>query len=231
MARILGEIAIQGECPAEKRGLVLQRLASELCADAWYWVAVTRLAGGRLALERVHQKSGFCDREIAGHFDSGRTDAITLKDSVADSPTAKQRGVVEEAWDSRPEFSAGRPAGSYVLSIHSAGALDSCVMLFRTEVRPKFSERELKIAHGILGAVPWLHEAVVQAEGPDEVLPPRLGEVLGLLLRGLPRKEIADRMGISLHTVHGYARDLYGRFAVHSQAELICRLSQRRDAA
>ena len=51
---------------------------------------------------------------------------------------------------------------------------------------------------------------------------PRLQETLGHLLNGLPRKLIADEMGISIHTLNEYVRELYARLNVHSHAELVC---------
>jgi DNA-binding CsgD family transcriptional regulator len=54
-------------------------------------------------------------------------------------------------------------------------------------------------------------------------LSPRLQETLGHLLHGLPRKWIAEKMGISIHTLNDYVRELYSRLDVHSHAELIAR--------
>ena len=46
-----------------------------------------------------------------------------------------------------------------------------------------------------------------------------------ILIQGSSRKEIAARLEISVHTVSGYCRELYDRFDVHSQGELIRRFS------
>ncbi len=43
------------------------------------------------------------------------------------------------------------------------------------------------------------------------------------MLEGLPRKLVADRMGLSVHTVNDYAKQIYDYFQVKSHAELLTR--------
>ncbi len=52
-------------------------------------------------------------------------------------------------------------------------------------------------------------------------LSPRLQEVVKLLISGLSRKMIADRLDLSLHTVNGYIKEVYAKFKLHSHAELL----------
>ena len=47
--------------------------------------------------------------------------------------------------------------------------------------------------------------------------------VLEMLLQSYSRKFIADHMGISIHTVSGYIKEIYRHFLVHSHAELLRR--------
>jgi DNA-binding CsgD family transcriptional regulator len=54
-------------------------------------------------------------------------------------------------------------------------------------------------------------------------LAPRQRETLDLLLAGLGDKEIADRLGISPHTVNHYTKTIYRHFGVGSRATLIAR--------
>jgi len=51
-------------------------------------------------------------------------------------------------------------------------------------------------------------------------LSPRLQAVLICLLAGDSDKEMANRICLSVHTVHEYVKQLYCRFGVHSRAEL-----------
>lgn len=55
-------------------------------------------------------------------------------------------------------------------------------------------------------------------------LSPRERQTLGLLLRGLADKDIADQLGISRFTVNQYTKSIYRRFGVRARAELIARL-------
>jgi len=52
-------------------------------------------------------------------------------------------------------------------------------------------------------------------------LPRRLRQTLELLEAGLSEKELADRLGLSAHTVRGYCKDLHRHFGVHSRGELL----------
>jgi DNA-binding CsgD family transcriptional regulator len=54
-------------------------------------------------------------------------------------------------------------------------------------------------------------------------LSPRVRETLGGLLGGDQEKEIANRMGVSRHTVHVYVKQLYRKFNVSSRGELLAR--------
>lgn len=46
-------------------------------------------------------------------------------------------------------------------------------------------------------------------------------DALDGLLSGLPHKQIAERLGLSPHTVHTYVKNVYKRYQVSSQAELM----------
>jgi DNA-binding CsgD family transcriptional regulator len=67
------------------------------------------------------------------------------------------------------------------------------------------------------------------ARGPRVSVPtlsPRQRLALNLLTLGQSHKQIARHMGISIHTLHGYVKDIYRRFGVRSQAELMRRFFQ-----
>jgi DNA-binding CsgD family transcriptional regulator len=61
-------------------------------------------------------------------------------------------------------------------------------------------------------------------------LSPRERHTFDLLLAGLADKEIADRLGISPHTVNQYTKSIYRRFGVHSRAALLARRIGRSDS-
>jgi DNA-binding NarL/FixJ family response regulator len=61
----------------------------------------------------------------------------------------------------------------------------------------------------------------------DERLSPREEEMLGHLARGLPYKEVADRMNISIDTVRSYIRRVYEKLQVHSRHEAVIKFRER----
>jgi DNA-binding NarL/FixJ family response regulator len=54
-----------------------------------------------------------------------------------------------------------------------------------------------------------------------DLLAPREAEALRLLAEGLPYKQIADRMGISLETVRQYIKAIYTKLHVNSRTEAV----------
>ncbi len=49
-------------------------------------------------------------------------------------------------------------------------------------------------------------------------------EVCQLMALGLPRAEIAERLGVSEPPAVNHCRNLYGKLAIHSRAELVEKL-------
>jgi DNA-binding NarL/FixJ family response regulator len=52
-------------------------------------------------------------------------------------------------------------------------------------------------------------------------------EVLALLGKGQPDKEIADHLRISAHTVHGHVRKIFEKLGVHNRTEAVVRYLQK----
>lgn len=79
-----------------------------------------------------------------------------------------------------------------------------------------------------------LHRAIVpqlckrnEARAIPE-LTPRQQETLTLLLQGLPDKQIARQLRISIHTVHDHVKEIYRRLEVTSRPELLATLFRNR---
>ena len=62
--------------------------------------------------------------------------------------------------------------------------------------------------------------------GPLPQLTPREGEALRLLAEGLPNKAIADRLGISEHTVKFHVNSLMGKLGAQSRTEAVTRATR-----
>ncbi len=104
----------------------------------------------------------------------------------------------------------------------------SGVAVYRAVGEPQFEARESRIVHIILSEVPWLHFNAFPDQASKDItrLQPRHRTVLNLLGDGWSRKKIAAHLHISENTVHGYVKDIFKHFSVHSQAELIARFTK-----
>jgi len=59
------------------------------------------------------------------------------------------------------------------------------------------------------------------------LLSERQQEILDLLAAGEPYKAIADKMGLSIHTVRGYIRRIYEKLQVHTRSAAVAKYLQR----
>jgi DNA-binding CsgD family transcriptional regulator len=113
---------------------------------------------------------------------------------------------------------------SLLIAIYPLGGKEiySSVGFHRRKGKPSFSQRDRAIVHLILGQVDWLHRhgTGTPEKGKVVQLPPRERQVLVLLLTGDAPREIAEKLGISEHTVGDYMKNLYKHFEVNSRGEL-----------
>lgn len=88
-----------------------------------------------------------------------------------------------------------------------------------------YSTREQKIIRLFHEEITNLFDTMLttSVDGPLASLPRRLRQVLAALAEGDSEKQIATQLCISKTTVHGYVRELYQRFGVHSRGELLAR--------
>lgn len=56
-------------------------------------------------------------------------------------------------------------------------------------------------------------------DGDAELLTPREAEVLSLVARGLRNAEVAEKLGLTLHTVAGYIKSIYAKLGISNRAE------------
>ncbi len=96
----------------------------------------------------------------------------------------------------------------------------------RLNDRRVFSSAEMQFAHDFASMVPWLFRAPAHTFVDTEVeqLSPRLKSILILMLEGEDRQHIADDLGLSVHTVNSYFKDLFRHFKVNSHLQLIQKL-------
>jgi DNA-binding NarL/FixJ family response regulator len=69
--------------------------------------------------------------------------------------------------------------------------------------------------------------SVAGSTRPLANLTQREHEVLGLLGKGHPDKDIADQLGISIYTVHEHVRNIFDKLGAHNRTEAAVRLLQK----
>lgn len=238
IVRLLGEIiAMRGDINDCRRAL-MDGLCPLVGADAWLW-CMAEIEPGKALSHSGILHGGFDDERFtwflkainhpslakANHraaeqlATEGRH--ITLGRRRIEDPSAPiLSGESGDLW-----HKAG--VGTLMLSLRPmehGGATG--VGLYRNPGGADFNEREIRIAHIVLTEVSWLHYENFPEKHSLSRLSPRHRTVLNLLCEGWPRKKIAAHLKISENTVHGYAKELFRHFDVHSQAELITRLTK-----
>lgn len=105
----------------------------------------------------------------------------------------------------------------------------SAVLVTRAAGRPDFSAREKAIiqeAHALVAPLIGGPLARFAEPSPGD-LSPRVRQVLKCLLEGDGDKQIAARLGISIHTVNQYTKAIFQHFGCRSRAELMARWLRR----
>jgi len=70
--------------------------------------------------------------------------------------------------------------------------------------------------------------ALSPAPGAKAVLTPRESQVVQLLGRGCTYCQVAERLGVSLHTVTSHVKNAYRKLEVHSAAAAVMRAVELR---
>lgn len=114
----------------------------------------------------------------------------------------------------------------------SAGA---CGYLLKTSRAETVADAILEAAQGGSPMSPKVAASVVKLlaklshpAGPPVSLSPREHELLVLLVEGLTAKEIADRLGVSIHTTGTHTKNLFTKLGVHSRAAAVARALKER---
>jgi two-component system nitrate/nitrite response regulator NarL len=114
----------------------------------------------------------------------------------------------------------------------SAGA---CGYLLKTSRAETVADAILEAAQGGSPMSPKVAASVVKLlaklshpVGPPVSLSPRELDLLRLLVEGLTAKEIADRLGVSIHTTGTHTKNLFSKLNVHSRAAAVARALKER---
>lgn len=240
MIRLLGEIiAAPGDIHAKRR-LLMDGLCRLIDVDVWVW-CMCELNPDKPPSFIGLLHSGFDENRFARYLEAMNHPAMepVIRPSSVELQTKRTQitralrpadfAVMMENSPAAMEFWEKANIGPIMTSVRPMpGGGNSGIGIYRNIGRPPFDAREAKIAHIILSEVPWLHFNAFPDQASQDIteLYPRHRTVLNLLGDGWSRKKIADHLGISLNTVHGYTKDIYKHFGVHSQAELLSRFTK-----
>jgi DNA-binding CsgD family transcriptional regulator len=237
LVRLLGEVAAFDSDHTGKKRFLMDGLCTLIEADAWVWALMCQPGNGQpqVYVNLVH--GGFDDTRFARLLQAlehpemswvARTFFAELQRKGTQITRTRQQIVDDEIFLKTDAANAWRAAdiGPVLMSTRPLGnGAGSSIAIYRSFGAAHFSERESRMAHIVLTEVPWLHELGWPDDRGATVpkLYPQQRIVLNLLLEGLDRKTIADRLGISIHTVSGYCKEIYRHFNVNSQAILMAR--------
>lgn len=235
MVGIVSEVAASPGDHPEKKRLLMDSLCSLLNADAWSWVLATSVKPGQQPVYTSVVSGGFEEGRFSNLLVAQEhVDFAKLTEPLARNLNQSNTQVTLLSSDYDPDgFFADCESHHLWKSADCAlpllcyrpvpnGNISGVALYRKYDGRP-FNLRHSKIAHIVLEEVSWLHEQGWPWSSAAKVpeLTNRCRQVLNLLLEGLSRKEVADRLGISEHTVNDYAKEVYKFFGVHSHAELV----------
>ncbi|MFA9476875.1 LuxR C-terminal-related transcriptional regulator [Phycisphaerales bacterium AB-hyl4] len=241
MVRLLGKVAgMTGPLP-ERRTALAEEMCDLVDADFWMWVHTHLPQGSQrpTAFNVLHGRMS--ERQLVVFYENSYEPELQtpemaplLKLMRRGKPFTRRRSqmIDDRAWYDSPHVRLVRkPAGidDFIFSLYPLG--DDCWSAFgfhRTYGRPVFTPEQARMIHIIASEIPWLHHHQ-PPENANTLLPaltPRLCTVMGLLIEGYNRKQIANQLSLSEHTVRGYISDVYRHFKVRSHVELIQRFAQ-----
>ena len=240
LVRILGEVAAMKPDPDARRIYLMNGLASLLGTDTWVWGVAPLLDPGKQPVYLYQHTAGFdqdrMSRFLAAveHPDCGEMTAPLAQALIsADSQVTRliDQIVPHERFRSSPAWPFWQAAdiGPILITLRPIpGYGISCIGFYRRLAAPMFNERDARIAHITLSEVPLLHEAGMPHAATRTLpqLPPRCRLIINQLVHGMSRKNIADHLGLSVNTVHGYTKIIFKHFVVHTQSELIARFTK-----
>ena len=239
LIRLLGEVIAAKGDQTVKRRLVMAGLCRLIGADAWAW-SLVHMELGSAPRQVVFLHEGISDDRLPHYLRSLEHEDLQwilnrfVEDAVTQrKPLTRRDGQLFPEWPESSQALRNWVDNAHLRSfILMAWPLEtggfSGIGIYRDADRPHFGPRETRLAHIVLTEIPWLHEdgwGVDRGTSLGE-LPPRPREILSLLVQGRARNQIADDLGLSIHTVHGYVRDIYRHFGVNSHLELINRFTR-----
>lgn len=237
IVRLLADAAAEPGSVDRKREVLMDGLCRLVDAQAWLWAAAPSLVPGQQPVYLFHQLGGFQPDQIPDylaaveHPDTGEMATsflMELEKTGRHLTRRRQEFVADERFFSSPTHPLWTKAGIGPLML-SYRPLDrgaySAIGIYRKVEAAAFTPRESKIAHIVLSEVDWLHVDGLPIEESRSLptLSPRCRMVFTHLLHGRSRKEIAELLGLSVHTINDYVKTVFSHFGVRSTPALLAR--------
>ena len=241
VVRLLAEVVDlpTGDDATRKRHLMCG-LAEVVGADVWAWVQTLTPAPSDAPLAATvfsRLDGGWADdaQRVLSLRATESPDGRVLREPMFRQFAASPDGhltrtraqlLADPAWYGSDYYARHQSAmglDDWLISTRRAGERVVSAKSFHRRVgREPFGPRERALVHVVVGEVDWLHRAgsALPAAGIVPGLSPRRREVLWLLLGGDGTKQIAAKLGLSVHTVGDHLKALYRHFAVASRGEL-----------
>lgn len=195
------------------------------------------LLDGWKVMDLALPKASGIDRETAkeNYFQVAKTQGVSLFTQLALQQTGNTRthryvDVVATEHEKanhrlKSEYMASQNVEDRMLGIYHLDAeAESYLIVDRPPGAEAFSKAEEDILMNCLIEFPRLHYWLFLERGLLQNIKrpnsPRQKELIPLLLSGIPEKQMADKLGLSQSTVHGYILDIYRNYSVRSRAEL-----------
>ena len=249
VVRLLGTVADPGRRDNDLdvvRATLLNEVARLIGAAGWLWfhgrrgpegrriMAFSRLSEFADARQETSTINSTFDDATRGDFDRAVQPLFSeavLRPSVQGHFTRLRHELIDDrTWYAGPMFRQHlEPAGldDFIASIYPLGTHVWSGTYFSHAVgQPHFTSRERAIVHLVLNNVDWVHRdgSDVSANSDELVeLPPRPRQVLVHLINGDSSKQIAAKLGLSVHTINDHLKTIHRHFDVVSRSELLAK--------
>lgn len=222
---------------ASRKRLVIEALQRLIDADAWVWttgtlnlerpgdaMAVNLLDDGwRSADERMAILTAATNPEYTTAVFAGMSEALAAGRMFTIS---RDQVMEDETWANSRVGQDWRGTGMdhFIVSaypLQDAGY--SAIGMYRRIGKPAFSKRDRLLVHLVCQNVDWLHRDGADVPAAEKVieLSPRERQVMMLLMAGDGRKQVAQKLKLSEHTIGDYLKAIYRKFGVTSRSELL----------
>ena len=237
---LLGDVAALEGTSQHRKRMLLDGLVKLVDADMWMWSLSPELDPHKNPVYTCCLSGGFEEDQFSKflvaleHPDMGRLTAPFVEEVQS---SKRQLTRLPSEFDPENELMKSEAFDYWVKAEVGPALLSfrpienerfSVVALYRKPGRGPFTPAQANLVHVTLGEIPWLHEEGWPGEAVSEV--PKLTRqqrlTLNLLLEGLNRNEIAQKMSLSPHTVGDYLKVVYQVFQVSTQAELLAKFGQ-----